>query len=204
MKQECIPVGCVPPAAVAVPGGLHQAPPLEQTSPWTRYHPRTKPPREQTPPCGQTHACKHYLARNFVWGGNNDLTSWLLANLFVLHESLQSCQIIALHAFQRFQEALQREKERIKNHFSEGSGASCKITSLFFHLQTDRWKANCNCSLSGFNENKLWYFNYLKQQKQPNITCRCLLYLSLIAGSKKLLRKHFYSEITAYMKHCLD
>ena len=26
-KQECMPVGCVPPAAVAVRGGLHQAPP---------------------------------------------------------------------------------------------------------------------------------------------------------------------------------
>ena len=40
LKQECIPVGCVPPAVVAVPGGLqaggvsrHQAPPREQTPP---------------------------------------------------------------------------------------------------------------------------------------------------------------------------
>ena len=33
-EQECIPVGCVPPAAVAVPGGgLHQAPPPEQAPP---------------------------------------------------------------------------------------------------------------------------------------------------------------------------
>ena len=30
LKQECIPVGCVPPAAVAVRGGLHQAPPRDQ------------------------------------------------------------------------------------------------------------------------------------------------------------------------------
>ena len=42
-QQECIPVRCVPPAAVAVRRGLHQA----------------APPREQAPPCGQTHTCKH-------------------------------------------------------------------------------------------------------------------------------------------------
>ena len=33
-QQECIPVGCVPSAAVAVRGGLHQAPPQDQTPPW--------------------------------------------------------------------------------------------------------------------------------------------------------------------------
>ena len=38
-QQECIPVGCVrTPAAVAVPGGLHQAPPRDQ-----------EPPQDQTP-----------------------------------------------------------------------------------------------------------------------------------------------------------
>ena len=42
-QQECIPVGCVPPAAVAVPGGLHQAPP-DQTPP------DQAPPKEQAPP----------------------------------------------------------------------------------------------------------------------------------------------------------
>ena len=35
-KQECIPVGCVPPAAVAVRGGLHQAP--------SRADPQSRPP----------------------------------------------------------------------------------------------------------------------------------------------------------------
>ena len=47
IKQECIPVGCVPPAAVAVPGG---APPC--TPPGTRHpHPPDQaPPREQAPP----------------------------------------------------------------------------------------------------------------------------------------------------------
>ena len=39
MQQECIPVGCVPPAAVAVPGGVHQTP-REQTPPQTRHTPR--------------------------------------------------------------------------------------------------------------------------------------------------------------------
>ena len=42
-EQECIPVGCVPPAAVAVRGGLHQAPP------GTR-HPQAQTPRDQAPP----------------------------------------------------------------------------------------------------------------------------------------------------------
>ena len=37
-KQECISVGCVPPAAVAVWGGFS-----------TRYPPRTRPPRDQNP-----------------------------------------------------------------------------------------------------------------------------------------------------------
>ena len=37
MIQECIPVGCVPPAAVAVRGGLHQTPPPGSRPPslWT-------------------------------------------------------------------------------------------------------------------------------------------------------------------------
>ena len=80
-KQECIPVGCVQPAAVAIRGGLHQTPPWtrhplpDQASPWdqtpptrTRHPlgsrhptPRTRnplppgedTPHEQTPPCGQ-------------------------------------------------------------------------------------------------------------------------------------------------------
>ena len=43
IKQECIPVGCVPPAAVAIPGGLHQAPP------GTRYPPGADPPDQATP-----------------------------------------------------------------------------------------------------------------------------------------------------------
>ena len=44
LRQECIPVGCVPPAAVAVGGGLHQAP----TPPGTR----PPHPQDQTPPPG--------------------------------------------------------------------------------------------------------------------------------------------------------
>ena len=70
LKQECIPVGCVPSAAVAVPpkGGLPQCmlgyhpsdqapPPREQTLPWTKYPPRIDP-REQTPP-HQTPQTRH-------------------------------------------------------------------------------------------------------------------------------------------------
>ena len=60
-KQECIPVGCVAPAAVAVlGGGLHQAPPWEQTptpgpgppeaDPPDQAPPRADPPRDQAPP----------------------------------------------------------------------------------------------------------------------------------------------------------
>ena len=59
-KQECIPVGCVPPAAVAVRGGLNQAPPqtrhpkpgthLEQAPPGTRPPPGPGTPPDQAPP----------------------------------------------------------------------------------------------------------------------------------------------------------
>ena len=68
--QECIPVGCVPPAAVAIGGGgLHQAPPrIEATprrkhlppglkhTPWEEAHPpkRKHPPRMEAPP-GRRH-----------------------------------------------------------------------------------------------------------------------------------------------------
>ena len=66
VKQECIPVGCLPPVAVAVPGGLHQAPheqtnPLEEAPPPGRKYPPPRrkhplgrkhpPPREEAPPC---------------------------------------------------------------------------------------------------------------------------------------------------------
>ena len=62
-QQECIPVGCIPPAAVAVLGGysLHQAhppgpgippgiPPWEQTPPWDQAPPGSRhPPGPGTP-----------------------------------------------------------------------------------------------------------------------------------------------------------
>ena len=47
--QECIPVGCVPPAAVAVRGGLHQAPPRE----YTAYPPCCKASWDSTPPAAR-------------------------------------------------------------------------------------------------------------------------------------------------------
>ena len=54
-EQECIPVGCVPPAAVAIWGSPHQAPPgadtpQDQTPPWDQASPRSRPPRTRQPP----------------------------------------------------------------------------------------------------------------------------------------------------------
>ena len=43
-KQECIPVGCVPPAAVAVPGGFSIRHP-----PWDQAPPRNQTPRSRPP-----------------------------------------------------------------------------------------------------------------------------------------------------------
>ena len=48
-KQECIPVECVTPAAVAAPGGLHQAP-QEQAPPFDQAPPQSRPPWDQAPP----------------------------------------------------------------------------------------------------------------------------------------------------------
>ena len=77
-EQECIPVGCFPPAAVAVPdGGLHQAPP----PPPEEAHPREEatPPRRKHPPGGSTppvnrmtNRCKNItLPQTSFTGGKN-------------------------------------------------------------------------------------------------------------------------------------
>ena len=57
-KQECIPVGCAPPALPPQRGG--------GVSPWQRPSLDKRPP----PPCGQNDRClwKYYLAPNFVCG----------------------------------------------------------------------------------------------------------------------------------------
>ena len=76
LKQECIPVGCVPPAAVGVrgvpgPGGLHQAPPPDQTSPpGAGTPPGPDPPGAGTPPLWtESHTPVETLpSRNFVCG----------------------------------------------------------------------------------------------------------------------------------------
>ena len=68
-EQECIPVGCVPPAAVAVTGGVSTSPPRSRHPPapdppplgtgtplGTRPPPRepgTRPPLEQAPPAAR-------------------------------------------------------------------------------------------------------------------------------------------------------
>ena len=59
-QQECIPVGCVPPAAVAAPGGSPQgtipeeAPPGGST-PQGKHPPRRNHPPEEAPPPGRKH-----------------------------------------------------------------------------------------------------------------------------------------------------
>ena len=55
-KLECIPVGCVPPAAVEVKGGLHTPPlgadphPPEQAAPWVWAWRPPRPDPPQLPP----------------------------------------------------------------------------------------------------------------------------------------------------------
>ena len=61
-KQECIPVGCVPPAAVAV----HQAAPRTRHLPWDQAPPS---------PCGQTHTCKHITLPQTSFAGGKNLKS---------------------------------------------------------------------------------------------------------------------------------
>ena len=87
-KEECIPVGCVPPAAVAVreggsPPGTPPGPgtPQDQAAPpdlallpppGTRHPPDPGTPRDQAPPCGHTHTCKNItLPQTSFAGGNN-------------------------------------------------------------------------------------------------------------------------------------
>ena len=81
-EQECIPVECIPPAAVAVQeGGLHQAPPRGPDppgpgSPLGTRPPRTRqPPGDQTPPVDRmTDRCKHItLPQTSFAGGKNSL-----------------------------------------------------------------------------------------------------------------------------------
>ena len=75
-KQECIPVGFVPPGAVSV-GGVSTRHPLEQTPSQSRDPLGADAPREQTPPGSRhppvnrildTRLWKYYLAPNFVYG----------------------------------------------------------------------------------------------------------------------------------------
>ena len=66
IQQECIPVGCVPSATVAVcfQGGPHtplleQAPPLEQTPPQSRHPLEQAPPWSRPPPGADPPAARH-------------------------------------------------------------------------------------------------------------------------------------------------
>ena len=71
-RQECIPVGCVLPAAVAIWGALHQAPPgpgtpqdqtpQDQASPlWDQAPPRTRHPPGTRPPGTRDPGTRHPL-----------------------------------------------------------------------------------------------------------------------------------------------
>ena len=89
LKQVCIPVGCLPTAAVAISGGsLHpQADTPLYTTPLTPPHLRNTPlhhtPPHHTTPWGQTWV-KHYLPRYAV--GNHSLFMVKRSSLIVLKD----------------------------------------------------------------------------------------------------------------------
>ena len=60
-KQECIPVGCVPPTAVAVPGGSPPGTPLGAGTPPPEQAPQPHPPEHAaSPPVDRiTDACEN-------------------------------------------------------------------------------------------------------------------------------------------------
>ena len=81
-KQECIPIGCVPPVAVAVPGGSPPGtPPPGRAHPPGGSTPREEAPsRRKHPPCGQTHACKHITLPQTSFAGGNYVYKYRLYN----------------------------------------------------------------------------------------------------------------------------
>ena len=67
-KQECIPVGCVPPTAVAVSPATHHAP-LSRIPPATHAPLPCMPPCHARPhPCGQRDTCENITFANFACG----------------------------------------------------------------------------------------------------------------------------------------
>ena len=85
-KQECSPVGCIPPAAVVAIGGRVPQPPLGTMHPpgtmqpplgpcTPRYH--ALPPGPCTP-CGQTHACKHITLPQTSFAGGKKIEAFAL------------------------------------------------------------------------------------------------------------------------------
>ena len=106
LKQECIPVGCVPPALYRM-GGLPdrqpppdrdppgQRPSLDRHPPWTetpqdRDPPWTETPQDRDPSPGQRPHCeqnhrqvlKHYLPATSFAGGNETNSSVHALNLY--------------------------------------------------------------------------------------------------------------------------
>ena len=81
-KEECIPVECVPPAAVAIPGGFS-----------TRHPPKSRPrpgaappPREQTPFWTEflTQACENITLPQTSFAGGNNISK---CTFYILYSS---------------------------------------------------------------------------------------------------------------------
>ena len=98
IEQECIPVGCVLPSAVAIGGGVSTGhppgadPPGSRHPPWRR-HPH---PREQTPPRGQTHACKHITLPQTSFAGGNEWFPVFRGNFINVIQYMFCCAIYSL------------------------------------------------------------------------------------------------------------
>ena len=87
-KQESIPVGCIPPAAVAITGGLHTHPragtPPEQAPPWSRHPPEQAPPPSQIPlnfplGCGPGPDPPQFPPWLWAWTRSPSTSPWLWA-----------------------------------------------------------------------------------------------------------------------------
>ena len=84
--QECIPVGCIPPASVAVGGISTRHPPRTRhppdqapLPPRTRHPLGTRHPLDQAPP-GQTHTCKHITLPQTSFSGGKNVFQDILSN----------------------------------------------------------------------------------------------------------------------------
>ena len=122
-RQECIPVGCVPPATVAVGGVVSTRHPHGTRPPWDQT-PQDQTPQDQAPPRnrhplgastppgagnppgagttrGQTHTCKHItLPQTSFAGGNN--TSEFNLEYLVEEKRCSVMMILTSHCLDSF------------------------------------------------------------------------------------------------------